>query len=100
PHPPDTLSVPTRRSSDLINEFNKWLDASNGMLKKISMAPERKGSKEFIREAVKEGIVVVLGHSSASFEEAVAGIEAGATMFTHTDRKSTRLNSNHVSNSY
>lgn len=67
-----------------INEFNKWLDASNGMLKKISMAPERKGSKEFIREAVKEGIVVVLGHSSASFEEAVAGVEAGATMFTHT----------------
>ena len=67
-----------------IDEFNKWLKASNGMLKKISMAPERKGSKEFIREATKEGIVVALGHSSASFEEAAAGIEAGASMFTHT----------------
>lgn len=67
-----------------IDEFNKWLEASDGMLKKISMAPERKGSKEFIREATKEGIVVSLGHSSATFEEAAAGIEAGASMFTHT----------------
>ena len=67
-----------------IEVFNKWLEASDGMLKKISMAPERKGSKEFIRQAVKEGVVVALGHSSASFDEAVAGIEAGASMFTHT----------------
>lgn len=67
-----------------IDEFNKWLKASDGMLRKISMAPERKGSIEFIREAVKKGIVIALGHSSASFEEAVRGIEAGASMFTHT----------------
>ena len=44
----------------------------------------KKGSKEFIREAVKEGVVISLGHSSATFEEAVEGVEAGATMFTHT----------------
>lgn len=67
-----------------INEFNKWLKASDGMLRKISMAPERKGSKEFIREAVKEGVVISLGHSSATYEEAVSGVEAGASMFTHT----------------
>lgn len=67
-----------------IDEFNKWLKASNGMLKEISMAPERKGSKEFIREAVKEGVIISLGHSSATFAQAVAGVEAGATMFTHT----------------
>lgn len=67
-----------------IEEFNKWRKASNGMLKKISMAPERKGSREFIRAATKEGVVVALGHSSANFDEAVSGIEAGASMFTHT----------------
>ncbi len=67
-----------------VDEFNKWRSASNGMLKKISMAPERPGSAEFIREVTKEGVVVALGHSSASFEEAVRGIEAGASMFTHT----------------
>ncbi|CCI84536.1 n-acetylglucosamine-6-P deacetylase [Lactobacillus pasteurii DSM 23907 = CRBIP 24.76] len=64
--------------------FNKWLNASGGLLKKISMAPERKGAREFIREVTKQGIVVALGHSNAAFNEAVAGVEAGARVFTHT----------------
>lgn len=67
-----------------IDEFNKWREASDGMLIKMSMAPERKGSKEFIREATKEGVVISLGHSNATFAQAAAGIEAGASMFTHT----------------
>lgn len=67
-----------------IEMFNKWRKASDDMLIKISMAPERKGTKEFIREVVKEGVTVSLGHSSATFEEAAAAVEAGATMFTHT----------------
>lgn len=67
-----------------INEFNKWFTASAGLLKKISLAPERKGSQEFIRAAVKKGVVVSLGHSSASFATATAAVEAGASMFTHT----------------
>ncbi|KRK07540.1 n-acetylglucosamine-6-P deacetylase [Lactobacillus pasteurii DSM 23907 = CRBIP 24.76] len=67
-----------------IEKLDKWLSASNGMLKKIAMAPERKGSVEFIREAVKKGVVVALGHSNANFDQAVAGVEAGASVFTHT----------------
>ncbi|MBA1393046.1 N-acetylglucosamine-6-phosphate deacetylase, partial [Lactobacillus sp. XV13L] len=67
-----------------IDQFNKWRDESRGLLSKISMAPERKGAQEFIRAAVKEGVVVSLGHSSATFAEAKAGVEAGATMFNHT----------------
>jgi N-acetylglucosamine-6-phosphate deacetylase len=67
-----------------INQFNQWRDDSQGLLNKISLAPERKGSKEFIRAAVKEGVVVSLGHSSADYTQAKAGIEAGASMFTHT----------------
>ncbi|WEV39691.1 N-acetylglucosamine-6-phosphate deacetylase [Lactobacillus sp. ESL0681] len=67
-----------------IDQFNAWRDASSGLLNKISLAPERKGAKEFIREAVKEGVVVSLGHSSSNYEQATDGIEAGATMFTHT----------------
>ncbi|MCT6890383.1 MAG: amidohydrolase family protein, partial [Lactobacillus sp.] len=39
---------------------------------------------EFIRTVVKEGVVVSLGHSSATYAQAKAGVEAGATMFTHT----------------
>lgn len=67
-----------------LEQFNQWRKESDGILNKISLAPERKGSKKFIREVVKEGVVVSLGHSSANFSQAKAGIEAGATMFTHT----------------
>ncbi|MDF7638155.1 N-acetylglucosamine-6-phosphate deacetylase [Lactobacillus sp. ESL0791] len=67
-----------------INQFNGWRAASAGLLNKIALAPERKGAKEFIRAATNEGIVVALGHSSATYREAAAGVEAGATMFTHT----------------
>ncbi len=61
-----------------------WLKASHHLLRKISMAPERKGSAAFVREAVKEGLVVALGHSDADYEQTMACIEAGASMFTHT----------------
>lgn len=67
-----------------INLFNKWRKASGDLLCKISMAPERKGSTDFIRQVVKEGVVVALGHSSSNFEDADDAINAGASMFTHT----------------
>lgn len=67
-----------------IKLLDKWRKASDNLLIKISMAPERKGSREFIRQAVKEGIVISLGHSSANFDEAARAVEAGASMFTHT----------------
>lgn len=67
-----------------ILEFKRWREASDNMLIKISMAPERKGSKEFVRAAVKDGVVVALGHSASNFEDAIACVEAGATMFCHT----------------
>lgn len=66
-----------------INLLKKWRKASNNMLIKISLAPERKGAREFVRAAVKEGMVVALGHSSANFDEAIGCVEAGASVFTH-----------------
>ncbi|MDT0627896.1 N-acetylglucosamine-6-phosphate deacetylase [Alteromonas sp. W364] len=36
-----------------------------------------------IRELVSEGVIVSLGHSAASLEQAISAIEAGATGFTH-----------------
>ncbi|MDN6028565.1 MAG: N-acetylglucosamine-6-phosphate deacetylase [Lactobacillus sp.] len=65
-------------------QFKRWLDASHGLLRKISLAPERAGSADFIRAVANMGVVVSLGHSSASYDQAMAGVEAGATMFTHT----------------
>lgn len=67
-----------------VKQFNDWRDQSEGLLNKISLAPERAGAKKFVRTVTKEGVVVSLGHSSATYDQAKRCVEAGATMFTHT----------------
>jgi N-acetylglucosamine-6-phosphate deacetylase len=52
-------------------------------LKLLTIAPELEGALEAIRALSARGIAVSLGHSDATYEQAVAGVEAGARMFTH-----------------
>jgi N-acetylglucosamine-6-phosphate deacetylase len=49
----------------------------------MTIAPELDGALELIADLVKHGHRVSLGHSGATFEQGVAGIEAGATQATH-----------------
>jgi len=49
----------------------------------VTLAPDLPGSLELIRMLAAKGVVVSLGHSSATLEEAQAGIEAGARYATH-----------------
>src|SRR5699024_4860572 len=46
--------------------------------------PERKGAAEFTKAVASNNVAVYLGHSDATFEQAKACVEAGATGFTHT----------------
>ncbi len=58
----------------------------------ITMAPEMPGGIDFIRELTgKSAIVVSIGHTTATFEEAMAAIEAGASHITHTFNAMTGL---------
>lgn len=52
-------------------------------LKVLTLAPEIAGAPEAIRRLTGRGVVVSLGHTNATLEEAEAGIAAGARMFTH-----------------
>lgn len=52
-------------------------------VKMITIAPERPGSIDFIKEVTPD-CVVALGHTECTYEEAMAAIEAGATCLTHT----------------
>ncbi|MBE7045126.1 MAG: N-acetylglucosamine-6-phosphate deacetylase [Ruminococcaceae bacterium] len=67
-----------------IQTLDALLDASGGLIKIITLAPEMKGATEFIRYAVSKGITVSLGHTNATYEETKTAIEAGATQITHT----------------
>ena len=58
-----------------------WLGADGVRL--VTLAPEREGGQERIRRLCERGIVVSLGHTNATYEEFLEGIDAGATMVTH-----------------
>ncbi len=75
-----------------VDEFHAWQSAAQGMIRKISIAPERDGAVEFTAKISSEGVVVALGHSDATFDQAKACVEAGATMFTHTFNGMSGLN--------
>jgi len=49
----------------------------------LTLAPEMPGGMDLIRDAVAAGIRVSLGHSGATFDQAVEAIEAGARHATH-----------------
>jgi N-acetylglucosamine-6-phosphate deacetylase len=63
---------------DLVDEL-----VSAGDIRVMTVAPERPGGLDLIARLRAHGIVVSLGHTDATFDQFVAGIDAGATMTTH-----------------
>ncbi|MBZ0254560.1 hypothetical protein K8I31_00765, partial [bacterium] len=63
--------------------FQTWQEAAGGMIQLVTLAPERKGSADFIRRAVDQNILVSLGHTNASIDDLQRAVDAGARMFTH-----------------
>lgn len=62
--------------------FRKLYDGCNGLLAIADLAPERPGSVEFTRQAA-ELCTVSVAHTDATYEEAKAVFDAGATHLTH-----------------
>ncbi len=63
--------------------LGKLLDAAGGTLRTITLAPELPGALELIRDVVNADVIAAVGHTSASYEEAMAGFAAGASLATH-----------------
>lgn len=66
-----------------ISEVEKIIASSEGVLKQITIAPELENAIAAIELFVKAGVRVALGHSDANSDEAIAGVNAGATIVTH-----------------
>jgi N-acetylglucosamine-6-phosphate deacetylase len=62
-------------------EVHGWLDVGGVAI--ITLAPELPGADALIRELVARDVVVAIGHSDATWQEADAAIEAGARLGTH-----------------
>ena len=57
-------------------------NASEGLVKLVSVAPEEPGALEFIREVADE-VTVSIAHTTADYDTASAAFQAGARQVTH-----------------
>jgi len=76
-HPAHHTRVPTSQ------EYAEWMDASNGRIRLITLAPEREGTIDWIKALVRDGIRVAIGHSAATPDEISSAAKAGVTISTH-----------------
>jgi N-acetylglucosamine-6-phosphate deacetylase len=76
-HPPDAIERPS------VEVFQKFLDAADGLVKILTIAPEIPGARELIEYAVAAKIVVAIGHTDADYDQARAAIQAGARHAVH-----------------
>jgi N-acetylglucosamine-6-phosphate deacetylase len=59
------------------------LEPYQDIIKIVTIAPELMSNHDFIEECKKRNIVVSIGHSSATYDEAMRAISAGAAQITH-----------------
>jgi len=77
-HPPQNLVPPSPQALD------SFWQAAAGTIRMMTIAPELPGAAETIRHARTLGVHSSLGHSNATYQQAQAGIAAGADHATHT----------------
>ena len=65
-------------------DFASWQEAAGGRIRKSALAAERDGAAEYCAKLASEGVVTSIGHSDATYDEALAAVNAGATCFVHT----------------
>ncbi|MBB5870684.1 N-acetylglucosamine-6-phosphate deacetylase [Allocatelliglobosispora scoriae] len=66
-----------------IAEIAELVKLGEGAVRMMTIAPERTGAVEAIRLLVAEGVVAAIGHTDATYDQTLAGIDAGATVATH-----------------
>ncbi|HEX9831647.1 MAG TPA: N-acetylglucosamine-6-phosphate deacetylase [Mycobacterium sp.] len=64
-------------------EIARVLDAANGAVRMVTIAPEREGAIAAVRQVVAAGVVAAVGHTEATYDQTRAAIDAGATVGTH-----------------
>lgn len=76
--------APGAHPVDLLREFDReWLDALPDIVRLVTIAPELDNAAAAVKLLSARGVVVSLGHSTATYEQTLAAVEAGASMVTH-----------------
>ena len=66
-----------------IEQFERYQKAAKGLIKIITMATEHDDDFELTRYLAQHGVIVSIGHSGATFEQAQMAIANGARSMTH-----------------
>lgn len=64
-------------------DVGRLLAAGDGALRMVTIAPELDGAIDAVRRLTEAGVVVGVGHTGATWEQAREAIDAGATVATH-----------------
>lgn len=89
-HDPQCMRLPDDAHFALLQE------AAGGLIRHVTLAPELPGAAQFIRRRAAEGLVVALGHTTASPQEIEAAVAAGAQLSTHLGNGCEALLPRHV----
>ena len=65
--PPEAIAVPS------VEQFQMYQEAANGLIRYITLAPEHDPEFALTRYCKETGVVVSMGHSSATYEQAMMG---------------------------
>ncbi|AGC68969.1 N-acetylglucosamine-6-phosphate deacetylase NagA [Thermoclostridium stercorarium subsp. stercorarium DSM 8532] len=77
-HIKDHLRAPS------VEEFMEYQKAADNSIKYMTIACEHDSDFALIRYATRNGVTVSIGHSGASFENAMLALANGAMSFTHS----------------
>lgn len=80
--PQEFIAEPPLATSDELSVWDSVLD--DPRLRVITLAPELPHALELISRLMERGVIVSMGHTNATYEEARRGFEFGAAHTTHT----------------
>ena len=83
---PDYLLSPN------ISTYNEMVKDCEDAVISITLAPEVTGAKELIKYLSEKGIICSIGHTKATYEEAIEAIKCGASHSTHLYNAMTPFN--------
>ncbi|MEJ3743037.1 N-acetylglucosamine-6-phosphate deacetylase [Actinomycetes bacterium KLBMP 9797] len=66
-----------------LDELNALLPIGGGVVRMVTIAPERRGALEAIKLLVAHGVVAAVGHTDATYDQTLEAVAAGASVGTH-----------------
>lgn len=75
--PPEAIAEPS------VEQFQKYQEAAEGQIRYITLSPEHDREFALTRYCASHGVVVSMGHSSATYEQARMAVANGVSSMTH-----------------